>query len=164
MSKFDDVYRQHADAVFRVCLRSVSRREIAEELTSEVFLQLHQNWERIDTEQLPAWLFTVAKRRAADYWRRWYLEDRWAAESQPEQHWSDPEFSLETLLGRCAELKSSHRACLVLRFAHGMSREEIARQTGLTELQVKANLQYGLKLMRDVMTPSAERKGESQNG
>jgi RNA polymerase sigma-70 factor, ECF subfamily len=67
--KFDEIYRQHANAVFRVLLRAVGRREIAEEIASEVFLALYQNSERIDSAQLPAWLFTVAKRRA-DHWRR----------------------------------------------------------------------------------------------
>jgi hypothetical protein len=32
-----------------------------------------------------------------------------------------------------------------------MTREEIAGQTGLTELQVKGHLQYGLKLLRETL-------------
>jgi RNA polymerase sigma-70 factor (ECF subfamily) len=149
--EFDEIYRQHANAVFRVSLRAVGRREIAEEITSEVFLALHQNSERIDPDLLPAWLFTVAKRRAADYWRRWYLEDRWALTPQPEQRWREPELPLISLLEKCTSLKSIHRACITLRFVHGMSREEIASQTGLNELQVKGHLQYALKLLRETI-------------
>ena len=148
MNKFDEIYQRHADAVYRVSLRAVSRHEIAEEITSEVFLALHQNWKQIDYDQLPAWLFTVAKRRAADYWRRWYVEDRWASAPQKETRWEDPELPLPALLEKCPELKPIHRICIVLRFVHGMSREEIAKQTGLTDMQVKGHLQYGLKLMR----------------
>ncbi len=149
--KFDEIYRQHANAVFRVSLRAVGRREIAEEITSEVFLALHQNSERIDPDQLPAWLFTVAKRRAADHWRRWYLEDRWALTPEPEQPWQEPELPLPTLLEKCPNLKPIHRVCITLRFVHGMSREEIASQTGLNELQVKGHLQYALKLLRETI-------------
>jgi RNA polymerase sigma-70 factor (ECF subfamily) len=107
-------------------------------------------------DQVPAWLFTVAKRRAADYWRRWYLEQRWTDQTpaakltaNPQPH---PEIPFDDVLARCSALKSVHRACLVLRFVQGMTREEIAAQTGLSELQVKGHLQYGLKLLRDTLT------------
>jgi RNA polymerase sigma-70 factor (ECF subfamily) len=155
IDEFNDIYNQYVDAVFRVTLRAVSRREIAEEITSEVFLTLFQSAESMTREQLPAWLFTVAKRRAADYWRRWYLEQRWAdstAESeQKSSPFSQPEIPFVDLLARCAALKPVHRACLILRFVQGMTREEIASQMNLSELQVKGHLQYGLKLLRDTM-------------
>ena len=93
-TSFDEIYGQHARAVYRVCARAVSRREVAEELTSEVFLALHQNWETLDEDQLPAWLFTVARRRAADYWRQHYLQERWLQEQQEDERWSEPEFVL----------------------------------------------------------------------
>jgi RNA polymerase sigma-70 factor, ECF subfamily len=152
IEEFNGIYRQHVDAVFRVTLRSVSRREIAEEITSEVFLTFYQNAASLSSEQLPAWLFTVAKRRAADYWRRWYLEERWSLEDTNESTTFTPEYSLEDLLAKCDSLKPIHRVCVILRFAHGMSRTEIAQQTGLSELQVKGNLQYALKLLRDALT------------
>ncbi len=152
---FDDIYRTHAAAVFRVCLRAVSRREIAEELTSEVFLTLHQSWATITPGQLPAWLFTVAKRRCADYWRRRYVEESWSASLQRDVLWAEPEHSLADLLARCTALKPVHRICLTLRFAQGMSRAEIAQHTGLSELQVKGNLQYGLQLLRQLIHPTS---------
>lgn len=152
IDEFNGIYRQYVDAVFRVTLRSVGRREIAEEITSEVFLTLYQNGDSLTLEQLPAWLFTVAKRRAADYWRRWYVEERWQAEERPPSPETvTPELSLEDLLAKCTSLKPVHRACIVLRFVQGMSRAEIAAQTGLNELQVKGHLQYALKLMRDAL-------------
>ncbi len=152
IDEFNGLYNKHVDAVFRIVLRSVSRREIAEEITSEVFLTLYQNSDSITPDQLPAWLFTVAKRRAADYWRRWYLEERWSNQDTRESEAVFPEFSLDDLLAKCSNLKPVHRVCVILRFAHGMSRSEIAVQTGLTELQVKGNLQYALKLLRDTLS------------
>jgi RNA polymerase sigma-70 factor (ECF subfamily) len=155
LDEFNGIYDQHVDAVFRVTLRAVSRREIAEEITSEVFLTLFQSAETITHDQLPAWLFTVAKRHAADYWRRWYLEQRWSddtVESEiPAPSQSHPEIPFNDLLARCPALKPVHRVCLILRFVQGMTREEIAGQTGLTELQVKGHLQYGLKLLRETL-------------
>ena len=95
-----------------------------------MFLTLFQSAETITNDQIPAWLFTVAKRRAADYWRRWYLEQRWAddtVESEiPAPSQAHPEIPFGDLLTRCPALKPVHRVCLILRFVHGMTREEIA--------------------------------------
>jgi RNA polymerase sigma-70 factor (ECF subfamily) len=161
---FDELYREHAAAIFRFCLRAVSRREVAEELTSEVFLALHQGWAGLTADQMPAWLFTVAKRRAADYWRRRYVEERWEAEFQEESLWTEPEHSLAELLERCTALKAVHRVCLTLRFGQGMSRAEIAKATQLSELQVKGHLQYSLQLLREYIQPASLRKGDADAG
>jgi RNA polymerase sigma-70 factor (ECF subfamily) len=153
--EFNRIYDQYVDAVFCLAMRSVSRREIAEEITSDVFLTLYQSAQSIHHDQLPARLFTVAKRRAADYWRRWYLERRWRnGSANPDQAPAiqpHPEIPFEDILARCPSLKPIHRTCLILRFVQRMSREEIAAQIGLTELQVKGHLQYGLKLLHDVL-------------
>lgn len=150
MRDFDEVYASYASAIYRFCLRTVSRPEVAEDLTSDVFLLYHENQHKLTQEQLPGWLFTVAKRRAADFWRHHYVEQRWSsARTEQPPIASDPEFSLEVLLDRCQPLKPVHRTCLILRFRHGMSRAEIAAHTGLSELQVKGHLQYALHLLRN---------------
>ena len=41
-----------------------------------------------------------------------------------------------------------HRACLILRYVHGMTREEISRRLALTDNQVKGHLQYSLTILR----------------
>ena len=163
---FDEIYASYAGAIYRLCLRAVSRPEVAEDLTSDVFLLFHENRHKLTDEQLPGWLFTVAKRRAADYWRRHYVEQRWTA-VQSEQPFAstDPEFSLEVLLERCQALKPVHRTCLILRFRHGMSRSEIASQTGLSELQVKGHLQYALHLLRlHIERPGSARDSQISSG
>lgn len=150
-ASFDDLYKTYAGPVYRVCLRAVSRREVAEELTSEVFLALHQSWTKLSPEQLPAWLFTVAKRRAADYWRHHYVEESWLSTQVEEIDCPQFEYPLADLLARCTALKPVHRVCITLRFSQGMSRAEIARQINLSELQVKGHLQYALQLLRQQM-------------
>jgi RNA polymerase sigma-70 factor (ECF subfamily) len=77
MGEFEKLYRRHVEAVFRFSWHCVGRREIAEEITSEAFLALYESLDRIDESQHPAWLFTVARNRAVDYWRRSALERRY---------------------------------------------------------------------------------------
>jgi RNA polymerase sigma-70 factor (ECF subfamily) len=156
LTSFDDIYDTYAGAVYRVCLRAVSRKEVAEELTNEVFLALYQGWEKMTPEQLPAWLFTVAKRRTADYWRHHYVEESWVSAQVEEVNCHEPEHPMAELLARCHALKPIHRICVTLRFSHGMSRAEIAKQLSLSELQVKGHLQYALQLLRQHMTSGTQ--------
>jgi len=147
MSGFDDIYRRHVDAVFRFAVRCVGRRDVAEDITSEVFLELHRNFESLDADRLPAWLFTVARNRARDYWRRQMLEQRFLTEAVKTAPTTEAPASEGSLFASPA-LKPVHRVCLVLRYVHGMARSEIAAHTGMSETQVKGHLQYARQLLR----------------
>jgi RNA polymerase sigma-70 factor (ECF subfamily) len=143
---FEALYRQHAQAVYRYALRCVSRRDLAEDLTSEAFLALFRNIDQIDASRLPAWLFTVVQNRARDHWRRQAVELRHAdAVASPAV--TEPP-ALEQSLLESPDLKPVHRTCLMLRYVYGMTRVEIADKTGLSETQVKGYLQYGLEVLR----------------
>ena len=146
MSKLDEIYAKHAAAVFHYALKCVGRRDVAEDITSEVFLSLHRTINSIDVDQLPGWLFTVAKNRAIDHWRRSNVERRYLDTLEPaEPTWEPP---VEVWLREATGLKPIHRACLILRYVHGMTRAEIAARLGLTENQVKGHLQYSLSILR----------------
>jgi len=153
---FEQVYKKHSAAVFRLALRCVGRRDIAEEITSEAFLALYQNFEHIDTSQLPAWLFTVAKRRAADYWRRMPREQSSLEGMDPAAPAREPQLGLNELFRKCSSLTPLHRVCVTLRYVHGLTRAEIAAKLGLSETQVKGHLQYALHLLRTALTGGKE--------
>jgi RNA polymerase sigma-70 factor (ECF subfamily) len=146
MESFEAVYVKYRDAVLRFAIRCVGRREIAEELTAEAFLQLHLHWETIDTEKLPSWLLSVVKNRAADHWRRVELERRYTA-SEPHAVGVSKELPSTGLFENRA-LKPMHRICLTLRYVHEMTVGEIAERLGLKEVQVKGHLQYARGLLR----------------
>ena len=150
MSEFDDLYAAYAGAVFRYALKCVGRRELAEEIVSEAFLALHRNMAVVDVSQLPGWLFAVAKNRAIDYWRRANVERRYLENcSTPPPTAGRP--SVEAWVADAKGLKPVHRACLILRYVHGLDRAAIARRLGLTENQVKGHLQYALTILRREM-------------
>lgn len=154
---FDDVYRRHLPAVLRAASRAVGRRDVAEEITADAFLELHRQFDRIDQERLPGWLITVVRNRAIDYWRRQQRERQFAGQApEPVVAPVTPERAApaEDLLAH-PSLKPVHRTCLSLRYEHELSREQIAARLGLTETQVRGHLQYGLTLLRQhVKRPS----------
>jgi RNA polymerase sigma-70 factor, ECF subfamily len=149
MERFEALYRRHVQAVFRYALHCVGRREVAEDLTSEAFLALYRTLDSIDDSLLPGWLITVTRNRARDYWRRQTVEQNYAAsEANPSPAGGA---KVDPWLLESTELKPVHRLCLILRYVHGMTRAEIAEETGLTEIQVKGHLQYALHLLRQAV-------------
>ena len=151
VQEFEGVYQQYRDVVLRFAIRCVGRREIAEEITADAFLRLHENWRAIDLDRLPAWLLTVVRNRAADYWRRVAVERRHVTEERPLESQSAA-VPLAGLFDNQA-LKPLHRICLTLRYAQEMSLAEIAAYLGLSEVQVKGHLQYSLGLLRKQFLP-----------
>ena len=145
MASFEEIYRRHVQSVFKFAMRCVSRRDIAEDLTSEAFLALYRNIDQIDEAQLPGWLLTVVRNRARDYWRRQAVERRYLETLDPPIADAAP---LERWILDSPGLKPIHRTCLMLRYVHGMSRAEIASSLSLSETQVKGHLQYALELLR----------------
>jgi RNA polymerase sigma-70 factor (ECF subfamily) len=151
MGSFEDLYRQHVQAVFRFALSVVGKRETAEDLTADAFLALYRSLDAIDQSQLPGWLLTVVRNRARDLWRRRAVEQR-HAEQFPASASAEAAAPLEQWILDNPALKPVHRSCVMLRYVYGMTRAEIAAHTGLTETQVKGHLQYALTLLRKQFT------------
>jgi RNA polymerase sigma-70 factor (ECF subfamily) len=69
-SAFAEIVRRHQGAVFRMCLRYVSRTD-AEDLAQETFLRAFLHRERFDPERpLAPWLLTIARRLSIDRIRK----------------------------------------------------------------------------------------------
>ena len=152
MDALEDAYRRFGESVFRFTWRLVGRRPIAEEITADVFVSLLQNKDTVRVEQLPAWLFTVARHRAMDYWRHNAVEDRYTR-TLPADPVAPPADAAALALFEHRGLKPVHRTCLKLRYGSGMSVAEVARALGLSEVQVKGYLQYARQRLRaDLMT------------
>ena len=146
MGSFEDLYHRHVAAVFRFAMSVAANKETAEDLTSEAFLALHRNLDSIDESLLPGWLLTVVRNRARDLWRRRAVEQQYREQFRIPP--ATPPAALERWILDTGDLKPVHRACLMLRYVHGMTRAEIAARTGLSETQVKGHLQYALTLLR----------------
>ncbi len=156
---FETAYKEHFQSVFRFALRHAGLRDWAEDITSDTFLALYRNRQNVEEEQLPAWLFAVARNRAIDYWRQRSREEAFEGTGNEKISTNSPDLASFQEMLKHPSLKPVHRVCLVMRFVHGMSREEIARETGLKESQVKGHLQYALKLLRKSMSGSDDNQG-----
>jgi RNA polymerase sigma-70 factor (ECF subfamily) len=71
-SRFADLYEQNFERVYAFIARRVGKREMAEDLTSEVFQQALANLNKFEWRGVPfaAWLYRIASNAIADRWRR----------------------------------------------------------------------------------------------
>jgi RNA polymerase sigma-70 factor, ECF subfamily len=143
----------HQRSVYSLALRMLGTRDLAEDLTQEVFMQMNGNLSAIDSNRhLGFWLRQVATNRAIDQLRRRALLqmtplDEEAAFFSAEDA-SDPllQRHLSALL---ADLSPPARAVLLLRYQEDLDPIEIARILEMPVNTVKSHLKRSLQTMRE---------------
>lgn len=148
MDSVESAYRRHFTSVFRFALSLTGRRDVAEDLTADAFLELHRHATAIRLDDLPAWLFVVVRNRARDAWRHQLVEQRhaeWIARRASASAPADP--AVDWLYDQ--GLTPAQRVCLELHYVWGYTVREIASRLGRTEGQVKGQLQRALQHLRE---------------
>jgi RNA polymerase sigma-70 factor (ECF subfamily) len=141
----EDIFARYVDSVYRFLYSRVGNREDAEDLTSETFLAAARHLDTRRSEaSIARWLFTVARTRLADHWRRHYRKgaaipfDELHMEIMP--HDLDPVPSEETdqlVTEILHALPERYRRVLELRFLRGYSVNETAQELAMTPENAK---------------------------
>lgn len=159
---FETLYDRYYSRTVRYAWRMLRRREEAEELCTEVFLQLHQGaWTPHGSIQ--GLLFTVVHRRCVDRLRQrnrilrlreWIPWGRQAPES-PEQValLSERQQRLEAAIGTLPE---KHRSTLLLYYGQELSSREVAEILECTDQEVRSRLSYARKKLRSLLQEDAD--------
>ena len=140
---FAQVYREYVTRVYRYVYARVGNKEDAEDVTAQVFFEALERWPSYREQgKVAAWLFTIARRRVADYHRR-----RRASTSlkvlpppdDPATPWEAVEHreEMEHLARLVGQLSEEEQEMLRLRFAAGLTYREIAHILGKKEGAVK---------------------------
>ena len=156
------LYDQHYQMIFRYLRARVEERQLAEDLTGEVFRRMLTGLPQYRPQGLPfrAWLFRIAHNLTIDYYRRegdYKAVPLETAENRPEGE-ADPASALEQKLmfenayRALSELEQSQREVLALRFLGGLSLRETALALNKTEDAVKALQRRGLIALRLTLT------------
>jgi RNA polymerase sigma-70 factor (ECF subfamily) len=152
--------RAHQRSVYSLALRMLGTRELAEDLTQEVFMQLNGNLKSIASNtHLLFWLRKVTTNRAIDQLRRRSriemtpLDDEVGLVSTADG--GDPllQRHLQRLL---LDLSPPARAVLLLRYQEDLDPIDIARTLDMPINTVKSHLKRSLEILRQ-NTPHPER-------
>jgi RNA polymerase sigma-70 factor (ECF subfamily) len=150
---FTALVREHQGMVFSIAWHFLHDRSLAEEVAQEVFLGLHRNLGRIESEAHAAsWIRKVAVQRSIDEGRRRLRRPQVALEDIPEPassgRTSDPLLGA-TLRRLVASLPETPRMVMVLRYQEDWEPSEIAEMLAMPVATVKSHLQRSLALLRE---------------
>lgn len=159
-SAFAEVYRRHVTRVYRYLLARVGNVPDAQDLTSLTFLAAYESVSSYRGEgSYAAWLLAIARRKAADHFRR---NRRWLPleaalrlpHSGPTPEESAAEYSRrEQLLGAFRRLGANRAEALSLRMFGGLTALEVGRVMGKSEGAVKMLVSRALRDLRAQLEP-----------
>jgi len=177
---FEALVKQHQDRVYDFCMRMLSDREEAFDVTQEIFVSIHQHMEQFRHDaKISTWIFRISRNHCLN--RLKYLKRRGRGRSDEYGETSEqainesagaptmPDESLESARTRAlvhraiARLDEDQRVLVVLRDIEGLAYDEIVEITELAEGTVKSRLHRArekLAVILGELETEAVKKGE----
>jgi RNA polymerase sigma-70 factor (ECF subfamily) len=161
------LFARHRVQVFRFVLRMVRNEAIAEELNSDVFLDV---WRQAGTFEgrsaVSTWIFSIARFKALTALQR-RREDELDDERADtiEDDADDPEVTLAkkdkaAVLRQClVRLSAEHREIVNLVYYQHKSVEEVSGIVGIPEATVKTRMFYARKKLSELLTEQGIERG-----
>lgn len=155
---FLQIYDTYADDIYRFCYLKVSNRELAQDLSQEVFTRFWQALrEGTVMRSERALLYTMARNLVIDWYRKKKESSLDVLTEQGTEFKGDGaedvtrEAEMAEALRIVSTLDEPSREVLTLRFVEGLSPKEIALLTGESANAVSVRLNRAMKKMRTLM-------------
>lgn len=154
--------------VYGVAMRIVGRPEMAEEVVSDVYMQVWRDASRYDTARgkVLGWLLVIARSRALDLLRRqdeaFSHPEPWELATEPIDIRDNPQDLLaatqtgSAVHAAMAALNPLQRQLLSLAFFRGLSHSEIVEHSGIPLGSVKTHIRRALGILRETLGANAE--------
>jgi RNA polymerase sigma-70 factor, ECF subfamily len=161
------LFARHHVRVYRFVLRLVRDESVAEDLISDVFLDVWRQAGRFEgRSQVSTWLLAIARFKALSALRRRSDEelDDETAEAIEDPS-DDPEVVLDkkdksAAIRKCLEkLSAEHREIIDLVYYHEKSVEEVAKIVGIPENTVKTRMFYARKRLAELLKAAGIERG-----
>ncbi len=153
------LYSRHNVRVYRFILRIVRDNSMAEDLVSQVFLDVWRTAKQFEgRSQVSTWLLSIARFKALTALRQRRFEDidqeevREIADDGETPESSLDRSSTSAILRACiAKLSPAHREIINLVYYHEKSVEEVGEIIGIPQSTVKTRMFYARKQLADLL-------------
>jgi RNA polymerase sigma-70 factor (ECF subfamily) len=153
------LYGRHNVRVYRFIVRLTGNASLAEDLVSEVFLDVWRQADAFEAKcQVPTWLLAIARYKALSALRRRsdeQLDDVMAATIEDPS--DDPETTVynhdrSAIVQKCLlQLSPAHREVIDLVYYHEKSVDEVAQIVGVPAATVKTRVFYARNKLADLL-------------
>jgi len=153
---FISYYEQFKNKIFVYFLYRVNfNREVAEDLSSEVFLKALKSFEDFEqSRSFQSWIYTIAHNHLVNYYRVAHREVELTENiSSPPSDIKKVElnYELNLILKKINSLDKSDREILLMRFVDELSNTEIAELLGKDEGAVRTKISRSLAKLRELL-------------
>jgi RNA polymerase sigma-70 factor (ECF subfamily) len=152
---FEALYRRHRGVLYNYIRRLTPPAEV-EEIFQDVWMAVVRSSSHyVPTARFTTFLFAIAHRRIADFYRRRSRRPESALPEELQDGASGPEAMAQNaalgaaLAAAVAELPHAQREAFLLRAEAGLSVEEIAEITGVPFETAKSRLRYANRVLRE---------------
>ncbi len=154
---FIESFSTYGDAIFRFCMVKVSNKELAEDMTQEVFTRywqyLRNGKEMTNTR---SFLYTIANNMAKDWYKKKKsdsLDAKMESGQVPKDTSASPEevASYQEVLEAMNGMEEKDAEVLLLKFVEGLDPKDIAKILGETANTVSVRINRATKRLQQKM-------------
>ena len=159
---FTKVYEEHIDRIYRFIYLKVGSDDIAEDLTSDLFLNI---WEKLvqnqnfikDIKNIRAFLYRAAYNKVIDFYKQNKEEifiadelDSLANAVSTDKNQATINYEFEEAKKLLDKLSPKYRDIIIFYYIEELSTKEIAKITGKSEVNIRVIISRGLKQLRQM--------------
>lgn len=159
-SAFGSLYDHYQPKIYRFVMIKVGRREDAEDLTHQVFLNALENIEGYKNLGFPfsSWLYRIARNQIVDFWRTRRPET--SLEKMDPEYFVAPatiqfdltqKLEMETVQGALQKLKPEYQDVVIMRFVDDLPIKEVAAAMDKSEGAVKLLQHRAIKELKNLL-------------
>jgi len=152
------LYELYYERIFRFCVHRLFDKEIAEDVTSRVFLEVARgigNFKGRTVQDFQNWLYAIASNQANAYIRKSSRRKKLLEEAgdlmpaAAESNDKSSELDWPRLYTAILKLKPQHQTIVTLRFFENLKYEQIAQILNVKEVTVRVTLHRILNELRN---------------
>jgi RNA polymerase sigma factor (sigma-70 family) len=152
---FEEIVKEHGKAIFNYIFSLVSQKELTEDLYQEVLVSAYLAVHTIkEPARLKGWLFTIARNKCRDYWRkenkrkRFWKEEVYSYASSVEEPPLPEEevlhkYSLEKMAESVMALPEIYQSAIFLYYFKDLTLIEISKRKNIPISTVKTRMKRG---------------------
>ncbi|PWB38400.1 MAG: hypothetical protein C3F02_03535 [Parcubacteria group bacterium] len=152
-------YDKYVKSIYRYVLIKVSAKEVAEDLTQDIFLKTWQHL--VDKKQIAnfqSFVFRIARNTVIDYYRQnnrqelplEFLPEELEQAPADHSHSFHRSLDLEKLLQDLRKLKPEYQEVIYLRYVEDLSIDDIAQIVDMQKSAVRVLLHRALSKLREI--------------
>ncbi|MBI2033644.1 MAG: sigma-70 family RNA polymerase sigma factor [Candidatus Liptonbacteria bacterium] len=160
-SSFGLLYDYYQPKIYRFVIIKVGKREEAEDLTHQVFLNAWQNIRSYKHHGFPfsSWLYQIARNEVIDFYRTRkyesrldYLDENYFISPASAEFKFDQGLEMERVKLAMKQMKPDYQDVIIMRFVEEIPIKEVALAIGKSEGAVKLIQHRALKELKKILS------------